>query len=269
MSTVVVTGSTKGIGRGLAEAFLQREHQVVICSRSDQDVQTAVAELRSAAPERCTGQACDITVKADVQALWDHAIAAYGQVDFWINNAGTATSRHQVHELPEDLTRQLITSNLLGTTFGSQVAMSGFVQQGFGRLYNVLGGSFSGKPLVPNMGVYSATKSGIFLLTQYLLKENTNPDILIGMISPGVLITENWFHEQQQLSAAEWQRLRPMMNIMADDVATVAPWLVEQMLSNTRQGKRIAWMTGGKMAARFAGAKLLRRERDLFSRYGL
>jgi NAD(P)-dependent dehydrogenase (short-subunit alcohol dehydrogenase family) len=269
MSTVVVTGGTKGIGRGLAEAFLQRGHQVVICSRNSAELNAVVAELNGAAPDRCAGQACDIGNKPDVQALWDHAVERFGQVDYWINNAGTATSRHQVHELPEAATRQLITSNLLGTTFGSQVAISGFRQQGRGRLYNVLGGSYSGKPLVPNMGVYSATKAGIYLLTQYLLKENTHPDILIGMISPGVLITDNWFHEQQQLSADEWQQLRPMMNIMADEVATVAPWLVEQVLAITRQGKRIAWMTGGKMAARFASAKLLGRKRDLFSRHGL
>ncbi|MEE4184195.1 MAG: SDR family oxidoreductase [Gammaproteobacteria bacterium] len=269
MATVVVTGSTKGIGRGLAEAFLQRGHQVVVCSRNAEEVRNAVAELGATAPDRCTGQACDISDKPAVQALWDHAIARFGRVDYWINNAGTATSRHQVHELPENLTRQLITSNLLGTTFGSQVAIAGFRKQGKGQLYNVLGGSFSGKPLVPNMGVYSATKAGIFLLTQYLLKENTHPDILIGMISPGVLISDNWFHEQQQLSAEEWQEMRPMMNIMADEVGTVAPWLVEQILANTRQGKRIAWMTGGKMAARFASAKLLGRKRDLFSRYGL
>jgi len=268
MFNVVITGSTKGIGRGLAEEFLRRGHNAVICSRSAADVEAALTDLNGAGG-RCSGLPCDTSDKTQLEALWEHAVAEFGQVDLWINNAGTATSRHAVHALPGDMTRQLITSNLLGTTFGSQVAIAGFIEQGHGRLYNVLGGSFSGKPLVPNMGVYSATKAGVHRLTQYLLKENENPDILIGMISPGVLITDNWLAEQRHLTEAEWAELRPMMNMMSDHVSTVAPWLTEQLLSNTRQGRRIAWMTGARMAGRFISTRLLGRKRDLFSQYGL
>jgi NAD(P)-dependent dehydrogenase (short-subunit alcohol dehydrogenase family) len=190
-------------------------------------------------------------------------------VDFWINNAGMATSRHAIHELPEDLTKTLITSNLLGTTYGSQVAISGFRNQGHGALYNVLGGSFDGKRLVPNMGVYSSTKSGIHLLTKYLVEENKDVNIRIGMISPGMLITENWFDEQNKLSPDEWQKIRPLLNVLCDYVETVTPWLTEQILANEKNGRRIAWMTGGKIMKRFVGAKLLGRKRDLFTRYGL
>jgi NAD(P)-dependent dehydrogenase (short-subunit alcohol dehydrogenase family) len=272
MSTVVITGSTKGIGRGLAEQFARRGHNAVICSRNADDVERAAAAIDTAAQESggsCTGIACDTTDKAQLQALWDHAAATHGSVDIWINNAGVAVSRFTVHELPEDLTRTLIGSNLLGTTFGSQVAVSGFRAQGRGALYNVLGGSFDGKRLVPNMGVYSATKAGIHLLTRYLIDENDNPEIVIGSISPGMLITENWFEEQKELSADEWQKIRPLLNVLCDHVDTVAPWLVEQVLANTRSGKRIAWMTGGKIAGRFFAARVLGRKRDLFSQYDL
>lgn len=269
MATAVVTGSTKGIGRGLAADFLRRGHNAVICSRNAADVERVAAELDAAAAARCTGIACDITDKTQVQALWDHAQTTFGQVDYWVNNAGLASSRHEVHEAPEELTRTLITSNLLGTTFGSQVAITGFRAQGSGRLYNVLGGSFDGKRLVPNMGVYSSTKSGINLLTQYLIKENQEQNIVIGTISPGMLITENWFEERKQLSDDEWVKIRPLLNILCDHVDTVAPWLVEQMLNNSKTGRRIAWMTGSKIAGRFASARLLGRKRDLFSQYGL
>ena len=269
MTTAVITGSTKGIGRGLAEEFLKRGYNAVICSRSAEDVDRVANELSSGSEMTCTGIACDITDKAQVQALWDHARNVHGSVDVWINNAGLATSRHAIHELPENLTRTLVSSNLLGTTFGSQVAINGFRSQGHGRLYNVLGGSFDGKFLVPNMGIYSSTKAGINLLTKYLLKENEDNDIIIGTISPGMLITENWFEEQKELSTDEWLKIRPTLNIMCDYVETAAPWLVEQILSISQKGKRIAWMSGGKMAKRFISAKLLGRKRDLFSRYGL
>ncbi len=269
MSNVVITGSTKGIGRGLAAAFVQRGHNAVICSRNPADVERVAAEISAAGPGKCSGISCDTTDKAQVQALWDCASSTYGKVDIWINNAGVAVSRFLVHELPEDLTRTLITSNMIGTIFGSQVAVTGFRAQGSGALYNVLGGSFDGKRLVPNMGVYSSTKAAIHLLTKYLIDENKGTGMVIGSISPGMLITENWFEEQKELSAAEWQKIRPLLNVLCDHVDTVAPWLVEQVLANTASGKRIAWLTGGKIAGRFLTARLPWRKRDLFSRYGL
>jgi NADP-dependent 3-hydroxy acid dehydrogenase YdfG len=210
-----------------------------------------------------------VTRKIDVQALWDAAVARFGRVDFWINNAGRATSRHPVHELSEDLVHTLIDGNFKGSVFGSQVAINGFRAQGAGALYNMLGGSFAGKRLTPNMGVYSATKAGDWLLTKYLVAENSNPNIVIGAISPGMLITENWFEEQRQMSRDDWQKIRPVLNILCDYVETSTPWLVEQMLSNRQSGRRITWMTTGKLLGRFASAKLLGRKRDLFTRFGL
>jgi len=269
MVTAVITGSTKGIGRGLAAEFIKRGHNAVICSRNQADVERVAAELEAIGPGKCTGIACDTTNKQQVQALWDHGVSHFGTVDIWINNAGLASSRHKVHEIPEDLARTLITSNMIGTTFGSQVAINGFRKQGSGALYNVLGGSFDGKRLVPNMGVYSSTKAGIHLLTKYLIDENKDQNITIGMISPGMLITENWFDEQAKLSKDEWQKIRPMLNILCDHVETVTPWLTDNILANKQSGKRIAWMSGGKIIKRFVDAKLLGRKRDLFSRYNL
>jgi NAD(P)-dependent dehydrogenase (short-subunit alcohol dehydrogenase family) len=269
MVTAVITGSTKGIGRGLAEEFVKRGHNAVICSRNPADVERVAAEISAIGRGKCSGIACDTTSKQQIQALWDHGRSHFGAIDIWINNAGLATSRHKVHEIPEELARTLITSNMLGTTFGSQVAINGFRQQGSGALYNVLGGSFDGKRLVPNMGVYSSTKAAIHLLTKYLIAENKDQNITIGMISPGMLITENWFDEQAQLSPAEWQKIRPMLNILCDYVETVTPWLTDSMLANKESGKRIAWMSTGKILKRFIDAKLLGRKRDLFARYKL
>jgi len=269
MSTIVITGSTKGVGHGLAAGFIERGHSVVICSRHQADVDTAVGELDAAGSGSCTGRTCDISSKEELQALWDHGVATFGAIDIWINNAGIAMTRHEIHELPEDMTRTLVDSNLLGTTFASQVAIDGFRQQGHGALYNVLGGTFEGRFLVPNMGVYSATKAAVHTLTRYLIKENKDQNILVGSIRPGTLISDNWLNEQKTLSREEWEKFKPIMNILCDHVEDVAPWLVEQILSNKKQGRRIAWMNNAKMMQRFFVAKVLGRRRDMFSRYGL
>ena len=89
------------------------------------------------------------------------------------------------------------------------------------------------------------------------------------MISPGMLITENWFDQQKKMSDEEWQELRPTLNVLCDHVEDVTPWLTDQVLENRESGKRIAWLTGGMIAKRFFDAKVLKKERDLFSRYGL
>jgi len=270
MSVVVITGSTKGIGRAMAEEFLRRGHNVAICSRKAEDVAQVTKELDRISRGGVIGQVCDTTDKAQVQNLWDATIKAFGTVDYWINNAGTAIGRHQVHELDEASVRVLINSNIMGTTFCSQVAMNGFRQQGNGNLYNMLGGSFQGKMLTPGMGVYSSSKSYINRLTDYLIKESEDmPDILVGSISPGMLITENWFEEQKHLTEEEWSEVKPILNILCDYTETACPWLVEQVLENNKSGKRIAWLTTGKMVKRFFDAKVLRKKREMFERFDM
>lgn len=269
MPNVVITGSTKGIGRGLAEQFVRRGHNLVVSSRQSADVEKTVASLGSIGPGKVCGQNCDVAKRADLQSLWDRCSREYGRVDIWINNAGRAISRFEVANTPEDLIEVMVDSNLKGVIYGSQVAMCGFRVQDAGALYNMLGGSFDGKRLTPTMGVYSATKAAIWQLTRYLIAENENPGIIIGAINPGLLITENFFSEQKELTPAEWKKFRPLMNILGDHVETSTPWLVEQILGNRKSGRRIAWMTTGKILGRFIAARVFGRKRDLFSRYGL
>jgi len=269
MANVVITGSSKGIGRGLAEQFVHRGHNVVISGRNVDDVEKTAASLNAVGPGKAIGQPCDVTHKSELQALWERAQQAFGRVDIWINNAGRATARHEVQELPERLVHQLVDGNFKGTVFGSQVAIDGFRTQQGGALYNMLGGTFEGKRLTPKMGVYSGTKAAVWMLTKYLVDENKGKGIVIGAISPGMLISDNWFEEQSELSEEEWRNIRPTLNILCDYVETSTPWLVEQVLANTESGRRIAWLTTGKLMRRFFDAYVLRRKRDLFSRYGL
>ena len=266
---VVITGSSKGIGRGLAEQFVRRGHNVVVSGRNGDDVAKTAASLNALGPGRAIGQTCDVSHKSEVQVLWARAVEALGGIDIWINNAGRATARHEVHELPESLVHQLVDGNYKGTVFGSQVAIEGFRARGSGALYNMLGGSFEGRRLTPKMGVYSGTKAAVWMLTKYLVDENKGRGITIGAISPGMLISDNWFEEQAELSPAEWKKIRPVLNILCDHVDTSTPWLVDQVLANRESGRRIAWLTSGKLAKRFFDAYVLRRKRDLFSRYGL
>lgn len=269
MANVVITGSSKGIGRGLAEQFVRRGHIVVISGRNASDAEKTAASLNAIGPGRTFAQTCDVRHRSEVQALWDRAVQECGRVDFWINNAGRATARHEVQQLPEAMVHQLVDGNLKGTVFGSQVAVEGFRKQGGGALYNMLGGSFEGKRLTPKMGVYSSTKAAVWMLTKYLVAENKGHPLVIGAISPGMLISDNWLEEQAEISAEEWRKVRPILNVLCDYVETATPWLVEQILANKVSGRRIAWLTNARITRRFFDTYVLRRKRDLFSRFGL
>ena len=269
MATVVITGSTKGIGRGLANEFARLGHNVVISSRSEDDIINVSEQMNSSYEGSVIGQACDISKKRELEALWQLAKSEFGTVDYWINNAGFASSYNKVHKVPQDLVSSMISTNSLGTVFGSQVAVNGFRSQGQGSLYNMLGGSYDGKFLTPGMGIYSSTKASINILTKYLVEENKNTGVTIASISPGVLITENWLNEQKKLSHDEWEKARPMANIICDHVETVTPWIVSEILRNKKSGIRIAWMPFQKILLRFFKAKILRQSRDVLSRYGI
>ncbi|MET7704853.1 SDR family oxidoreductase [Micromonospora sp. NPDC005413] len=265
MRKAVITGSTKGIGFALARELLSRGHSVVVSGRTRTAVDDAVARLRpqAAAEAAVHGFAVDVTDAAQVERVWSAAVDALGGVDLWINNAGVAnTTRRIVETAPEDV-RTMVTTNMLGTVYGSQVAVRGMLAAGGGQVFNVLGGGSDGA-IRPGMGVYSATKRGLDSFTRALVKEVTGSGVRIGQIRPGILITEGWLREA---AAAPEQvaRQRRLLNILCDHVDDVAPYLVERMLASTSNGDAIAWLTTGRMTRKF----LIAGKRDVLGRYGL
>ena len=129
MATVVITGSTKGIGRGLANEFARLGHNVVISSRSEDDIISVSEQMNNIYEASIIGQVCDISKKRELEALWQLAKSEFGTVDYWINNAGFASSYNKVHKVPEDLISSMISTNSLGTVLGSQIAIKGFREQ--------------------------------------------------------------------------------------------------------------------------------------------
>ena len=95
---IVVTGSTRGIGRGLAVEFLRLGHSVVVTGRGATAVTAAVTELEKLGP--VLGQTLDVRSLQANQAVWDAAVARFGRVDMWINNAAIATDHVLLAELP-------------------------------------------------------------------------------------------------------------------------------------------------------------------------
>lgn len=268
MKNIVITGSTKGIGRGMAQQFLMRGHSVVISGRSSEDVQRSIASLAKVAkaPARVVGAACDVAKPEDVQQLWQLGLRELGRIDVWINNAGLAKTTHTIEAIPLEQISQMVTTNVIGTMVASKVALAGMKQQGAGQIFNVLGGGSDGS-LRPGMGVYGATKRALKYFTDALEKENAGGPVQIGQIRPGMIMTDGVLREAAEMDPSELAKGKRVMNILFDHVETVAPYLVDAVLATTKHGARIAWMTNAKIMGRFMTAGF--KKRDVLSRYAV
>ena len=140
MKTVVITGSTKGIGLGLAKAFLKRGCSVVISGRNQQRLEQEVHGLREEyGKDKVLGQICDVTDIHQVEALWDASKQKFGKVDIWINNAGVTHSTKPLLELDPAEIAPVINTNVIGLIYGSQVALKRMTEQGFDSISDVRG----------------------------------------------------------------------------------------------------------------------------------
>jgi len=259
MKIVVITGSTRGIGYGLADAFLGLGCGVVVSGRTQAAIDPVVARLGvKHEAQRVRGQPCDVTDYAQVEALWAAARTHFGQVDIWINNAGIAHPVSDFEKLSPEQVKSIVETNILGTMYGSRVALTGMRAQGFGSLYNLEGLGSSGGRQVRGLSVYGTSKAALRYLNDALMLEAKGTPIIVGALQPGMTVTD-MLTRQYEGQPEAWEKFKPILNILADRVEVVAPWLAQQVLANTRSGARIAFSGGGRTAWRFLTAPFVRR----------
>jgi len=265
VTTVVITGSTQGIGRGLAAEFCQRGHNVVVAGRNEERVSDTISAL-SDAPGKVSGQPCDVSDVEQVQSLWDSAVAELGGVDVWINNAGLARTMWPILEVPQGEIETMVRTNMMGTINGCRVAARGMIEQGHGKLFNMLGGGSDGE-YFPGFGIYGSTKRGLNYFIDALVKELKDTPVIVGKIRPGMVITEAVIRELQ-VDREKFDKSRRTVNNLVDTVETVSPFLVDRILATSKSGTKIRWLTGGKIARRMLLDRVRKRP-DQFEQFGL
>jgi NAD(P)-dependent dehydrogenase (short-subunit alcohol dehydrogenase family) len=259
--TIVITGSTRGIGFGLTREFLRLGNRVMISGRTTASVEKALAELRPLYGEQVAGNPCDVSSYEQIEALWDAAKSVFGQVDIWINNAaGILPMKNITEQDPADL-RCIVDTNLTGVMYASQIVISRMQKQGSGHLYNMEGSGSDGR-VTAGMTPYGSTKVALTFLTKSLMKEMKDSPVKISLLSPGIVITDMW-RDLYADDPAQWERSKRFLNILGDSVETVSGWLVEQILHNHKGGNKIAWLTTPKIIGRFLTARF--NKRDLFA----
>ena len=260
--SIVITGSTRGIGLGLAAEFLKRGCQVTINGRSQKSVDQALELLKKDFDlDNIAGGPGDVSDLQTHQNLWNTAVEAFGQVDIWMNNAGIAHPMMMIWELPEEIVQQVIDINVKGLIFGSQTAVQRMLAQGFGHIYNMEGFGSTGRKQA-GLSIYGTSKAAVHYFSNALTAETSDTPVKVSTLSPGMVITD-LILEQYEQDPQGLEEAKKFFNILADKVETVTPWLADQVLRNDKSGAEIRWLTTTKLMARFATARF--NKRDVFS----
>jgi len=250
MKSVVITGSTSGIGLGLADAFLSRGCLVAISGHSQVNLDEALRMLTAKYDKiRILAYFCEVRNYDEVEALWNTAISKFGRIDIWINNAGVGHPQTPISDYSRDMIDRVVAANVTGALYGLKVAIKGMTQQGYGSIYNVEGLGSSG-PMIKGLALYSATKSALAYLTTAAAKEVGGTSIIVGGLRPGMVATK-LVTAQYEGHPEEWKQVKRIFNILSDRVETVTPWLADKMLSNKKNGVRIQWLSKSKVMRRF------------------
>lgn len=249
MKVVVITGSTRGIGLGLAQAFLQMGCAVSISGRTEKFVRSATETLvRQYGRDRILGSICDVRDDRQVQNLWNMSRQVFSKVDIWINNAGIANSPGKFWDQTEGSMSDLVDTNLLGTMYGAKTALRGMLAQGHGALYTMLGFGSNGR-VQDGLLLYGTSKSALQYFTKALAMEARGLPVLIGSISPGMVLTELYTNHRRASPEAS-REVKNVLNLLGERVETIAPWLAKRIFQNKKNGAEIRWLTFPRLMIR-------------------
>ena len=250
MMHIVITGSSRGIGYGLAKEFLKHGHKVSLNGSSHASVNKAIESLKTDNNKnRIQGFSADVRIFEEVKSLSVKCINGFGAIDMWINNAGIDQSRKMLWELDPEEYQRITEINQFGVMHGSKIAINHMLQNKGGFLYNMAGFGSDGR-MRPAMGMYGMSKRALDYYTRSLMKEVKGTSVKVGLLSPGMVMTDLIYN-----SIAEYESdAKKIFNILADKTETVTPWLVNKILKNDKNAQTINWLTGRKIIWRFSTA---------------
>ena len=185
--TAVITGSSQGIGEVIAKRFADEGANVVVTSRSQEDIEAVAADINdSDRPGEAIAVECDVRDREAVEALLDATVEEFGGIDSMVNNAG-ASFMAGFDDISENGWKTIVDINLHGTFHCSQAAGERMQDDGGGSIVNLA--SVAGTDGSPYMSHYGAAKAGVVNLTTTLAYEYAGHGIRVNCVAPGFVAT--------------------------------------------------------------------------------
>jgi 2-dehydro-3-deoxy-L-rhamnonate dehydrogenase (NAD+) len=218
----VITGGAQGIGRAVAERFLESGAAVSLWDRNAAVTDATVKELSTLG--QAHGLAVDVTDTAGVEKAAATTAEKFGAIDILVANAGITGPNVTTWKYPPEAWREVIDINLTGIFLCCRAVVPYMLQHGYGRIVNVA--SIAGKEGNPNASAYSAAKAGVIALTKSLGKELSGQDISVNCITPAAAKTalfEQMTQEHIQYMLSKIPRGR---FVEVNEIASLVAWLV-------------------------------------------
>ena len=246
--TIVITGSTRGIGRGLATGFLQAGHQVLINGRSAEKVQQAVGELQLISRD-VIGVCGSVDEVATHKALIQETVRQFGKIDIWINNAGIPQSHLWFKDIDEQEISDITQVNIAGLLLGSKLAADFMLTQGFGKIINMEGFGSDGR-MMDKLTLYGTTKRAVGYFTKAFAQEMAQTPVQVGVLSPGMVRTDFLENPLDNRTPDEVKQFKKVYDVLAEDPEVVTHFLVDGILKSTKNYDRIEFLAGSRLFAR-------------------
>src|SRR3954447_12564261 len=239
-----ITGSTAGIGKGIAAAFLKEGARVVLNGRDGETGQKVLAELD--AGDRAIFCGGDVKKQADVERLVATTAEHFGRLDILVNNAGGATGLGApTWELSDEVWDDVIAWNLNATFWATRAALRLMVAQQSGRIINI--SSVEGKPGKPILTPYVAAKHAINGMTKSIAKEVGTSGITVNAICPGLVLTDIVMRNGPATAEGMGLTFDGMVKLFASESAIKRPNTVEEVAA-------VAVLLASDVAAGITGA---------------
>jgi NADP-dependent 3-hydroxy acid dehydrogenase YdfG len=183
-----------------------------------------------------------------------------------VNNAGTEVGQAMLFMQKPETIAATIQTNLIGLMYCNQIAIKGmYGQPDGGKIFNMEGFGSNGM-VRPAVSVYGSTKCAVRHFTKSMVAELKGTKVKVCYLSPGIVITDLLVPPPEKRGKG-WEQSKKILNLLADTVETVTPFLVEGMLNAQEGGDAIRWLTPRKVI----GRKLMSyvKKRDVFTPLGL
>jgi len=230
-AVVVVTGASSGIGRAAALRLARRGCSLVLCARSLPALEAVAAECEAAGATVLV-EALDVGDEEAVEALAGRAVARFERIDVWVNNAGVI-AYGEFLEMPSEVFRRVIETNLMGQVHGARAALRRFSSQGSGVLINM--SSVWGRVSTPQVTPYIVSKNAVRAFSECLRGEiPPGSDIHVTTLVPQAVDTPIFDHAANYSG----RRIRAIPPVLcADEVAAGIEACAEDPLEEVNYGR--------------------------------